>query len=289
MKNAGLTLTVVVEVQSANFGEGFGNISTLKKFTRGNGLQYTYIARQALRYSLVEQLGWDTTLVEAQGSGEKQVCQFAPDATIEQYPEIDLFGYMKTKKDSSAETRSAVVRLSDAISLEPFKGDLDFLTNMGLAKRVGASNALAQSEQHRSLYSYTLTIELDRIGIDGAIELSQEEKAKRVLALLEEVEFLNRDIRGRRENFNPIFVIGGVYRRKNNFFQDRVVLKGLDIDVTPLKSIKNSYEWLKNETFVGVLPGKVNNYIELQEELGATEISDVFQSLAQKVREFYGI
>lgn len=289
MKNAGLTLTIVAELQSANFGEGFGNIATLKKLTRGNGLQYTYISRQALRYSLVKQLGWDDTPIEAQGSGEKQVCQFAPDTTIEEYPEIDLFGYMKTKKDSAADTRSAVVRLSDAISLEPFKGDLDFLTNMGLAKRVDASNSLAQSEQHKSLYSYTITIELDRVGIDGDIEISQEEKARRVLALLEEVEFLNRDIRGRRESFNPIFVIGGVYRRKNAFFQDRVVLKGLDIDVEPLKSIKNSYDWLKNETFVGVLPSKVNNYVELQNELGATEVPNVFQSVAQKVREFYGI
>ena len=38
---------------------------------------------------------------------------------------------VKTKKGEGSTTRSAVVRLSNAISLETFKGDLDFLTNKG--------------------------------------------------------------------------------------------------------------------------------------------------------------
>ena len=75
------------------------------------------------------------------------VVQFAADASIEKYPEVDLFGYMKTvsKKDDAAggaSTRSAVVRLSNATSLESFNSDLDFLTNMGLAKRKGFDNCL---------------------------------------------------------------------------------------------------------------------------------------------------
>ena len=37
---------------------------------------------------------------------EIKVIQFAPDATIRDYPEID-FGYMKTKKKEDSITRSA--------------------------------------------------------------------------------------------------------------------------------------------------------------------------------------
>lgn len=92
MKNNGLTITMIFLAESANYGEGVGNITTLKKMTRGNYQQYSYISRQAMRYSLVRQLKWDNTPVDDKSG----VVQFAPSATIEDYPEIDLFGYMKT-------------------------------------------------------------------------------------------------------------------------------------------------------------------------------------------------
>ena len=60
--------------------------------TRGDFQQYSYISRQAMRYNIVKQLKWDNTPVD----GKSGVVQFAPSATIEDYPEIDLFGYMKT-------------------------------------------------------------------------------------------------------------------------------------------------------------------------------------------------
>ncbi|MFR3298723.1 MAG: hypothetical protein ACLTQH_02495 [Fusobacterium sp.] len=43
MKNKGLTLTMVFEAESANYGEGVGNVSALKKLSRDKGDQYTYI------------------------------------------------------------------------------------------------------------------------------------------------------------------------------------------------------------------------------------------------------
>ena len=156
MRREGLTVTMVFLAESANYGEGIGNISTLKKMSRGNHEQYSYISRQAMRYNIVRQADWDQTPVD----GKSGVVQFAPSATIAEYPEIDLFGYMKTvAKDGDqkggASTRSAVVRLSNAIALEPFLGNLEFLTNMGLAARGKLENEIAQSEIQRSfLYLY---------------------------------------------------------------------------------------------------------------------------------------
>ena len=78
MSRNGLTFTVIFLAESANYGEGVGNISTLKKMTRGNYEQYSYISRQALRYNMIQQLGWDTTPVD----GKSGVVQFAPSASI---------------------------------------------------------------------------------------------------------------------------------------------------------------------------------------------------------------
>lgn len=64
MKREGLTITMIFLAESANYGEGIGNISSLKKMTRGNHEQYSYISRQAMRYNIVQQSNWDTTPVD---------------------------------------------------------------------------------------------------------------------------------------------------------------------------------------------------------------------------------
>lgn len=291
MKNKGLTMTIVFEAESANYGEGYNNMSILKKLTRGDGNTYSYISRQALRYNMVEQMGWNNTPVKAMGSGDKKVIQFHPDYTIKEYPEIDLFGYMKTKekdeKDSKgAQTRNAVARLSNAISLEEFKDDMDFLTNMGLANRIeNQNNSIAQSEIHKSYYSYTVTIDLDRVGIDGEIEIAEEEKKNRVTQLLKVIQYLYRDIKGRRENLAPVFVIGGIYDRKNPFFENRVKVVQNVLNIQTLQEIIEADEEIKANTKVGYLNGTFENENDIQDILQAVTVGEFFKNLIQKVEE----
>ncbi|MCI1931546.1 MAG: type I-B CRISPR-associated protein Cas7/Cst2/DevR [Clostridia bacterium] len=310
MKN-GLTFSMIFEAQSANYGEGFGNISTLKKLTRSDGKTYTYISRQAIRYNIINQLKWDNTPVmgsnkrkikDDKNTEEKQnlsdakakgVIQFAPLANIKDYPEIDLFGYMKTKTKSSggngADTRSAVVRLSNAVSLEEYNSDMDFLNNMGLAKRINlTSDAMVQNEIHKSMYSYTITVDLDRIGIDknSSIEIDNGEKAKRVKMFLEAVEFLYRDIKGRRENLNPIFVMGGLYERKNPYFEDRLQIKKGCLNIDLLKDIIQSCEDTKNNTLIGCVKEKFGNPQEI-EALGSESVSSFFEKMKEEVDAYY--
>lgn len=285
MKNKGLTITMVIDAESANYGEGFNNITTLKKLTRGDGKTYTYISRQALRYNIVEQMKCNNTPVEPIGTGDKKVIQFKSDATIKDYPEIDLFGYMKTKGGDSATTRSAVVRLSNAISLEEFEADTDFLTNMGLAKRINENNSIAQNEIHKTYYAYTITIDLDKVGIDKDIEIPEKDKKERVKELLKTVQFLYRDIKGRRENLSPIFIIGGIYDRKNPFFENRIQLSKNKLNVNILKDIINSDEDIKNNTKVGYVEGTFENNNEIKEELNAKKVNEFFEELIRKVEE----
>ena len=294
MKSKGLTLTILVQASSANYGESLGNVASLKKVTRGDGYQYTYISRQALRYNIVQQLDVPLATLSAEGSGDKKVIQFDKDATIEAYPEIDFFGYMKTNKGTNAHVRSAKVRLSNAISLEPFRGDTDFLNNMGLAARLrkakgdnSINNGLAQSEIHLSYYRYTVTIDLDQIGIDEAedIQISNQEKARRVSKLLDVIAYLYRDIRGRREDLKPLFVIGGVYDIKNPVFENIVDVKNNTVLIEGIKDVMTSE--LANQTETGVVSGKFTNTDEIKRELHATSVAKFFEVLKKKVADYY--
>lgn len=288
MNRNGLTMTIIFQAESANFGEGIGNLTVLKKYSRGDKNQYTYISRQALRYNIIQQLGYDNTPI----SNESGVVQFAADASIDKYPEVDLFGYMKTvsKKDNSAgksSTRSAVVRLSNAVSLEPFNSDLDFLTNMGLAKREGYDNAIAQSEIHRSLYAYTITIDLDRVGEDGDISLSPDEKINRIEALLKTVMFLYRDIKGRRENLSPLFVIGGVFSRKNAFFSNAINVSNGKLNINSIKSVLNMMQEEKEFVKIGLVNGIFDNETDIINELDAKDVGEVFNEIIDDMKKTY--
>ncbi|NLK63018.1 MAG: type I-B CRISPR-associated protein Cas7/Cst2/DevR [Fusobacteria bacterium] len=286
MKNKGLILTMIFEAESANYGEGVGNVASLKKMARGKGEQYTYISRQAIRYNIIEELEEEKAEVKV----EKNVVQFHPDSTIKDYPEIDFFGYMKTVKGSDSKTRSATVRLSNAISLETFKGDLDFLTNKGLADRneegMKGMN-IAQSEIHHSYYKYTITADLEKIGIDenDDISLDNKEKARRVNKLLDTIALLYRDIRGRREDLKPLFVIGGVYNVKNPVFQNILNIKNNKILVNSIKGVL--FDNIKNDTYSGLIEGKFENDKEIKDELNSMSMPEFFSKIKEKVNEYY--
>lgn len=296
MDKKGLTFTAIFLAESANYGEGIGNVATLKKISRNRGEQYTYISRQAIRYNIVEQLGENKANVKAEGSGDKKVVQFSAETTIKDYPELDFFGYMKTVKGDNSKNRSAIVRLSNAVSLETFKGDLEFLTNKGLVDRIDRNEKvfpnIAQAEIHKSYYKYTVTIDLDKIGVDelDEIEIEKEEKARRVNKLLDTISLLYRDIRGRREDLKPLFIIGGVYDIKNPFFENVVDVRNNKILVEKL--ISGIYDFIENDTAAGIVKEQFENDTEIETELAKKNIKvlnvpEFFKQLKNKIDEYY--
>ena len=296
MDKKGLTFTAIFLAESANYGEGIGNVATLKKISRNRGEQYTYISRQAIRYNIVEQLDENKANVIAEGSGDKKVVQFSAETTIKDYPELDFFGYMKTIKGDNSKNRSAIVRLSNAVSLETFKGDLEFLTNKGLVDRIDRNEKvfpnIAQAEIHKSYYKYTVTIDLDKIGVDelDGIEIENEEKARRVNKLLDTISLLYRDIRGRREDLKPLFIIGGVYDIKNPFFENVVDVRNNKILVEKLTS--GIYDFIENDTAVGIVKEQFENDTEIETELAKKNIKvlnvlEFFKQLKNKIDEYY--
>lgn len=289
-----LTATFIVEAGSLNYGEGFGNISELKKFNRADGNMYTFASRQALRYDIVrlgnEWFGWNLDVV----SKAKGTVQFLDDATIQDSVEMDLFGYLKTSKNSLK--RAAVVRLSHAISLEPYNGDMEFLNNMGLATRVNENPNLANIENHISFYAYTVTIDLDKVGVDqnNNIQLTNEQRFERVKQLLEILKLLSRHIRGRQENLSPLFVVGGVYNGANPLFQGRVQLKQGQISTLPLleaTELTFAGQPVKEQTHIGIVSGKFANEQEIRETFSdsVATVEQVFQKFVGEVATYYGV
>jgi CRISPR-associated protein Cst2 len=201
-------------------------------------------------------------------------------------------------KTGSSKMRKGIVRLTDATSLEPFNNDTDFATNMGLANRNDQKldNDIFQSEIHKTYYSYTITFNLDEIGEDtlDGISLTNPIKAKRVKALCNILKLLYRDIRGKRENLSPLFIIGGLYDCGNPFFYNRLKLEfkkegniinaeminnTLDITMPPEGSS------VMSQTILGCVTGEFININEIKVE--AMPIEEFFGKLMTSIDQYY--
>lgn len=298
----GITISIIFQAQSLNYGEGIGNISELKKLTRGNGNQYTFASRQCLRYDVVrlgaDLFNWNLQVVDS----SKGTIQFRDNCSIKDSQEMDLFGYMKTsKKDEENKggslIRSAAVRLSNAISLEPYKNDIEILTNKGLADRINEHPNIANVEQHISYYTYTVTIDLDKIGIDKDIKLDNSERFNRLNQLLDILKILNRNIKGRQENLSPLFAIGGIYDIVNPFFLGRIKLNMKNENYyINMESIKNTIKMsifgkdINNDTYAAIVDGIFANKQEIYNVFGdkLLSIESFYDRLKTEVKNYYG-
>lgn len=321
----GLTFTAIFEAQSLNYDEGFGNLSVLKKLRRGSGDVFTVASRQSLRYSIftqgVRQFDWKPSDVKLSGEGDKQVTQHESD--IRGSEEVDLFGYMKTDvwadkegKKTVTVTRRAPVRISPAISLEPFLNDVEMLTNKYQSDKIREQPNIANMEQHRSLYRYTVAIDLNRIGNENdpigthispnekgfkatdplfqgleqkirQLSVHNHVKCDRVQQFLEVVKTLHRLIRGRTESLAPLFIIGGVYDCQNPFFMNAVRVeyeKGKpQILLEPLKQILDSkYAYGANPTDKAV---RDDTYVGIRDGYFVNSIDEIGIKLYPKDKE----
>ena len=289
-----ISLSVVVEASPLNYGEGFGNVSEMKKISRGDGNMYPFASRQSIRYDIVrlgnEWFGWNLDTV----SKTKGTVQFKDDVTIADSVEMDLFGYLKTGKKSLK--RAAVARLSHAIALEPYTGDFEFLTNMGLAERIDDTANLANIENHLSYYTYTITIDLSHIGIDqnDSLELSNDEKYERVAQLLDIIKLLSRNIRGRQENLTPKFIIGGLYPVANPFFLGNIKMNAKALELAPLKdtmALTFAEQSISKCTQIGLTQGTFSNEADVVEQFAGQvhTVEQFFQQLSKEVAHYYGV
>ncbi len=339
----GLTLTIITpKVGGLNYGETIGNVITHKKITTGSGAQLTYASDKALKYEIrhqgAERFGWrlldkklqelikDNLKKSQKGKNKKgivlNVDNFAK-KLIEEYEEFDLFGGLFTKiknpesgkevnlsDDYDSVKRTASVNVTYAFSIEPYKGDMDFMNNIDAYNRYikyfekKDSQVIVNSETPYAHYRYTITVDLDRIGVWEPLEgehekvLEPEKCKKRVVQLLEVIKNLSRRVKGRRESLSPIFVIGGVFSVKNPFFLDAIKARETEngklyLEVEPiLEAIELIPEGERNKVVCGISKGYFANTEEIEKKLQGKEIQvlsvgKAFNEYKKQVEEYY--
>ena len=293
MKNKALTLTVVANMTS-NYGEGLGNVGTVQKVYK-NGKSYAIRSRESMKNAIMVQSGlYDDLKVEQDGKVDQKAVSKEINVATNRALEG---GYMSTIGDRKI--RKSSFYMTDAISFYPFVNEVRFHNNLYLgqtyAKEKGiniqekAANAGLmpyQYEYDKSLKRYSITIDLDKVGIDENYETKADDKerADRVKALVNAVKNLSLVVRGNLDNAEPIFVVGGIGEKKTHYFENVV-----HIDSGRLKIEEDLKAKLSEEGYVAALLKGYNfeNEKEIEAELGAVSIENFFAKLSEEVDKYY--
>ena len=290
MKNTALTLTVIANMTS-NYGEGLGNISSVQKVYRG-GKEYATRSRESLKNAICVQAGlYDDLQTSVDGAMQKLVTKDINAATCKALEG----GYMSTKDVTYI--RNSSFYLTDAVSVEPFISDARFHNNLYLATNFAKANGLNvqndskdcglmpyQYEYDKSIKIYSITIDLEKVGVDQNFdaEASNEEKCSRVLSIIDAVENLSLVVKGNLDNAEPIFIAGGLSPRKTHMFENAVRVVGKNLVVEPIK------EKLEMGFSCGLMRnGQLGNEDEIVRELNPTTVPKYFNQLREDVKAYF--
>lgn len=292
MKNKALTLTIIANMTS-NYGEGLGNIGSVQKVYR-NGKSYAIRSRESMKNAIMVQSGlYDDLEVQV----DKSVNQKAVSKDINASNNRALEGgYMNTS--NGTKIRKSSFYLTDAISFNSFVNETRFHNNLYLAQTYAKKTGISvqdkakeaglmpyQYEYDKSLKKYSITIDLDRIGVDENYnaEANSEEKIYRVNALLDTVKTLTMVVKGNLDNAEPVFVVGGIGDRKTHYFDNVVQMENLRLKLGDdlKKKLLEGYK-------LGLLEGyNFENEDQIKSELNPISIENFFDNLYEEVRAYY--
>ena len=219
-----LTITYLTKASYASLNgsdKEADNISSIKKIQAADGKEYPYKSSQAIRRDLREQLAVLGEKISGVEKAKQDKGATSTQCKPQEYIDDDLFGFMQADKETLK--RTSPVRVSPLISLEPYRGELDFGTNyMGV--KAGGNPNIFESEIHSGFYRGTILIELDRIGVADApsykLDLEIPEKKRRVSVLLDAIQNLWGI--GRQSRFladiSPKFICAALLNVKNPIF-----------------------------------------------------------------------
>jgi len=172
MKN--ITVTIIFEGSALNRDEKIGgNIQSIKKLSVDGNLK-SFLSRPAIRHYLFNTLvkAYPDDWKPAKVTGQGEVAQFdIIQDDIFTSAELDAFGYMFTIGGEMSFTRKAPVGITKAISLGSYNQDMAFYANHDMVQRANQDGLAIkpnpyQSEEHRSLYKVSFTIDTEIFGKD---------------------------------------------------------------------------------------------------------------------------
>lgn len=292
-----LTLTVIAKMTS-NYSESLGNIGSVQKVFQ-KGKVYSMRSRESLKNAIMVQSGmYDDLQTSVDGAAQKYVSEEVNAANNRALEG----GYMNTQGKFTY-VRNSSFYLTDAIACNSFVNETRFHNNLYLASNYAKANDLNlqdrenakatglmpyQYEYDKSEKIYSLTIDLDMIGKDenfDSPEASKEEKADRVISILNAVQNLSLVVRGNLDNAEPIFVVGGLSDRKTHYFENVVSVKGNHFNIT--EDLKSK---LKEGFSCGLLQGdNFSNEEEMMQVLAPVSVSEFFNHLREEVKKYYGV
>lgn len=283
-----LTITYVTRASYASLNgsdKEADNISSIKKIKMQDGREYPYCSSQAIRRALREQLAVLGYELSEGVQGEQKKGAGTTKCEPERYIDDDLFGFMNAGKSK----RTSPVRVTPAIALNPYQGDMDFGTNY-MSVKAGGNPNIFETEIHSGYYYGTILIELDRVGVKGndgyELNLSSEKKANRVIALINAIQ--NLWTVGRQSRFltdmSPKFVSAALMKVKNPIYMECIRLTDEDaIRDDILQSTTKDFEHMIIKATQGERKGFFNQDNEAYESIG-----DSFNKIRQWVQEVYG-
>ncbi len=294
MKNKAVTLTVIANMTS-NYGEGLGNAASVQKVYK-NQREYATRSRESLKNAICVQAGlYDDLETSLDKAMQKKVTEELNAATCRALEG----GYMSTQ--GMTYVRNSSFYLTDAIAVDSFINELRFHNNLYLASTHAKANNLSiqndakdtglmpyQYEYDKSLKVYSITIDLEQIGKDENFhtEASEEEKAARVISILDAIANLTLTVKGNLDNAEPLFVIGGLSRRKTHFFENVVKVKRNSLVLE--EGIKEKLSSDQGDFKVGVLKcGQLDNEDAIIRELHAVSTEAFFKALKDDVAAYF--
>jgi len=190
-----LTGVFAIETGVVNRGDGIGNIATVKKITTPEGIKVFFSPvsyKRALWKALQDNKNWSLPIVTREGGVVQRT------GTIIDSEEFDFAGTMV----ANSYTRYSTFLVDNGISINNYFGDMEFMTNMAIAKLYGENEAnIINKENFYGIYLMPFAIEVDRVGVQDIegkkVEFKEgdslEEKIKKVYKALSLSDFINEE------------------------------------------------------------------------------------------------
>lgn len=297
-----ITLTILTESPvPLSYDQGYGNYTPIKKEQYKNKIHaktsvstFTYDLRRILH----QNYGWTLSNIVLNKNSKGEVTNlYAHSKSIESVDEYglesDVFGYFVPSKGKGSLTKVSPLRVIPFRSLNPYKNTTQLITNKGFLEselkrsyydnsgkeilrdsKFPMTQALAVEEVMADYYVYTVTLELDRIGVievqDGKLLLPEERKymdkkirEKAVRDILDALTIFTRNIKHSSVLLKPLIVIGGAFDKVVPFFWDDVIYNNENnsIDLTAAVDTIESYG-LEKENVIFAVDKRVNIFEE---------------------------
>lgn len=252
-----ITLTIVSESPvPLSYDQGYGNYTPLKKVQYKNKIHAkTSIATMTydLRRILHQNFGWQLDDIVLDIKAKKIDKLNAHIRNIESKEENglenDVFGYFIAQKGKGSLSKTSPLRIIPFTSLNSYKSGTQLITNRGfLEEGLGrkyytsdnkeierddnfpTASQLAIEEVMGDYYVYTITLELDRIGVNEISEgklvsfenrefIKKELREKAICDILDAICIYTRNIHHSTVVLKPLVVLGGAFEYVVPYFQ----------------------------------------------------------------------